>query len=56
MKVKVKNVRDGFYGFYGEKRRYVGDVFEINPEHFSNKWMEKIQGKPGPKPKGEGAE
>lgn len=56
MKVKVKHVRDGFYGFYGEKRRYVGEEFSLTSEsHFSDRWMEKLEEKkkPGRKPKAE---
>lgn len=40
--MKVKAVLgEGKFGFYGGKRRYNGDVFEIaDPKHFSKKWME----------------
>jgi hypothetical protein len=30
-------------GFYGKKRVYEGDVFDITDEnHFSKRWMEKV--------------
>lgn len=63
MRVRVKETQvEGFYGFYGQERRYPGDKFELvarktkNGEtvsvesQFSDKWMEKVN-KPGPKPK-----
>lgn len=56
MLVKVReDIRDGFVGFYGDKRRYPGEKFEIFPimkdgvavsseeEQFSEAWMEKIE-------------
>lgn len=36
---------------YGGKRVYNGDVIDIDPNHFSERWMEKIKSKPGPKAK-----
>lgn len=29
-------------GYYGEKRRRVGDVFLVEPAAFSKKWMERV--------------
>lgn len=32
-------------GFYGSIRRKVGDRFPLEkPEHFSNKWMKRVEG------------
>lgn len=43
MKVKAK-FSQGKFGFYGNRRRYDGDVFDIeNPSHFSEKWMIKME-------------
>lgn len=43
MKVKAK-FSQGKFGFYGSKRRYDGDVFDIDdPSHFSEKWMIKME-------------
>ncbi len=63
MRVRVKETQvESFYGFYGQERRYPGDVFDLvakkdrNGEtvtaesQFSKKWMEKVN-KPGPRPK-----
>ena len=64
MLVRVKETQvESFYGFYGERRRYPGDEFELIDKkdgegkviysaksQFSDKWMEKVN-KPGPKPK-----
>lgn len=63
MQVRVKETQvEGFYGFYGQERRYPGDKFELvatktqggeavtAESQFSAKWMEKVN-KPGPKPK-----
>ena len=63
MQVRVKETLvENFYGFYGLKRRYPGDKFELvakkdskgktvtAEQQFSDKWMEKVN-KPGPKPK-----
>ena len=56
MKVKAKFTDQTKFGFYGHKRRYNGDVFEIESEkHFSEKWMEKVS-KPGRPKKDEGGE
>jgi hypothetical protein len=42
MRVRAKFAADKF-GFYGTKRRYDGDEFELDdPKHFSSKWMEKL--------------
>ena len=65
MKVKAK-FSQGKFGFYGDRRRYDGDEFELTDDsHFSEKWMIKLEDakpKRGRKPKeevvepGEGAE
>ena len=55
MRVKAK-FSNGKYGFYGDRRRYDGDEFEItDPKHFSKVWMEKIEEAPrrGRKPAAE---
>ena len=49
-------------GYYNHKRRYPGDVFEVEESQFSHRWMEKVEGpvqvqpepetEPGPEPKG----
>jgi hypothetical protein len=45
MKVKAV-ISEGKFGFYGGKRRYRGDVFEISDsKHFSKKWMEQVEPK-----------
>jgi hypothetical protein len=42
MKVKAKEM-----GFYDLKRRYEGEVFILHdPKLFSDRWMEKVGGKP----------
>ena len=67
MLVRVKeSMVETFYGFYGEKRRYPGDEFELTSkkdkagkviypaeDQFAESWMEKVNvpKKPGPKPK-----
>ena len=53
MKVRAVFANDTDYGFYGEQRRYSGDVFTIKDEsHFSKKWMEVITpAKPRGRPK-----
>ena len=53
MKVRAK-FRNGGFGFYASFRRYDGDEFTINPEHFSESWMEKLEEevKPAPKKRG----
>ena len=44
MKVRVKEVRTGFFAFYGGMRRYPGDEFPLEAEsHFSKAWMEKVE-------------
>lgn len=41
MKVRAKRK-----GYYGNQRRYEGDIFLIKDEKaFSDKWMEKVSGK-----------
>ena len=47
--MKVRATQTGFYDL---KRRYEGDVFTLHdPKVFSEKWMEKVDGKPAaPKP------
>lgn len=43
MQVKVK---DGRIGYYAHERRKSGQVFTISdPSHFSDKWMEKVEGR-----------
>lgn len=42
MKVQAK-FANGKFGFYGDRRRRDGDIFEIDPKHFSEKWMVKIE-------------
>lgn len=36
MKVKATML-----GFYGNKRRYPGSIFEIDEKQFSKRWMDK---------------
>jgi hypothetical protein len=36
MKVKAKQL-----GFYGKKRVYEGEIFDIDEKHFSKRWMSK---------------
>ena len=56
MRVRVINMADGKYGFYGTQRRYQGQEFDLvdatNEEgevvlkaedQFSGTWMEKIE-------------
>jgi hypothetical protein len=56
MRVRVKKTQvEGFFGFYGLKRRYPGDEFTLVEkqdkdgkvitceDQFSHKWMEKIE-------------
>lgn len=39
------------FGFYGTRRRFDGDVFQINDEkEFSEKWMKKARGRPALEP------
>lgn len=39
-------------GFYGDMRRYPGDVFVLkDPKFFSKRWMEKVEDKPASEPK-----
>lgn len=46
MKVKAKFSNPTKFGFYGNKRRYDGDAFDIkNDSEFSEKWMSRV--KPG---------
>ena len=53
MRVRVKpELADGFFGFYGKRRR-PGDEFDISDEKaFSEKWMEKVKraGRPPKEP------
>ena len=50
IQVRVKNLADGKFGYYDDKRRRPGDVFFIKSEiEFSNKWMEKVDENPEPK-------
>jgi hypothetical protein len=37
--MKVRALR---LGFYGKKRIYEGEVFNIDENHFSKRWMEKF--------------
>jgi len=59
MLVRVKeSLVENFYGFYGVKRRYPGDEFELverknakgkavsTESQFSDKWMEKMEDTP----------
>jgi hypothetical protein len=42
MKVRAKQL-----GYYGKKRQYEGDVFDVDEKHFSKRWMEKfVEGEP----------
>ena len=36
---------------YGGERVRNGDIIDIDPNHFSERWMKKVKMKPGPKPK-----
>lgn len=51
MKVRVKEVRPGFFGFYGNKRRLPGDVFTIESKKELGSWMEVIEEPKAEKPK-----
>jgi hypothetical protein len=43
MRVRAK-FADNKFGFYGSKRRYDGEEFDLDdPKHFSEKWMEKVE-------------
>lgn len=42
MKVKVYGFSEGEYGFYPPKRRFNGDVFEIDDAKFAKNWMKKL--------------
>ena len=58
MLVRVKeSLVENFYGFYGTKRRYTGDEFELidkkdkndnvfysAEDQFSDSWMERVEG------------
>lgn len=50
MKVKVI-LPENMSSSYGGKRVYNGEIIDIDPKHFSDRWMEKIKAKPGPKAK-----
>lgn len=50
MKVKVV-LPENMSSSYGGKRVYNGEIIEIDSKHFSERWMEKIKSKPGPKAK-----
>lgn len=42
-KIRVRATR---LGYYGEERKRIGDVFDItSPKHFSETWMERVDGK-----------
>lgn len=41
MKVRAK-FSAGKYGFLGGQRRYDGDIFDIEPNQFSESWMVKL--------------
>lgn len=43
MKVQAKGADGKMSGFYGNQRRYPGDVFEIDPKAFSESWMVKLE-------------
>jgi hypothetical protein len=49
IRVKATFANPKQYGFYDTKRRYDGDEFDINPDHFSEKWMVKVDAKAAPK-------
>lgn len=42
MRVKAK-FQNGKFGFYGGQRRRNGDEFDIEPDHFSEKWMVNLE-------------
>lgn len=49
-------VRATELGYYGDRRQREGQVFTLaKPEHFSAKWMEKLDGGKGGKKAGAGA-
>lgn len=44
MAIRVRALR---LGYYGDIRRRVGDIFNIQDEkHFSTRWMERLDPKP----------
>lgn len=48
MAIKVKAIRHGVYGYFREP----GESFEIKgEEHFSKRWMEKVEARKGAKGK-----
>ena len=50
IQVRAKDLGDGRFGYYDDKRRRSGDVFFIkNEKEFSDKWMEKVDDHPEPK-------
>lgn len=47
--MKVRATR---LGYYVDRRVKVGEIFEVPESHFSDKWMEKVEGeKPAKKSK-----
>jgi hypothetical protein len=52
IRVRVKDFGENKFGYYGDKRRKPGEEFFIEKEeHFSSKWMERVDGKPSPERK-----
>ena len=50
MLVRAK-LKQGQYGFYGDKRRYDGDEFMLtDAKHFSKSWMEEVEQEKSRKP------
>ena len=50
IQVRVKELGDGRFGYYDDKRRRPGDVFFITDEkYFSKRWMERVDENPEPK-------
>jgi len=43
MKVRAIGTEGKVAGFYGNRRIYPGQEFEIDPKAFSKKWMEKLE-------------
>ena len=54
--MRLIDVKAKKLGFYGGKRRYPNEAFQVKENLFSDAWMEKPEkekpkAKPGPKPK-----
>lgn len=54
MKVKAKFTTPNKFGFYGGRRRYNGDVFEVEEKDFSKNWMVNLDAAEAPKPSKDG--